>query len=181
MRHEMQVGDNTDAIAQVFRESFAASEGPEEGDRIASLAARLMAETPVEDLRVVTAWDDLGPSKVVAAILFTRLRYPDPRCVFLLSPVAVLPDYQRKGVGQTLITAGLQTLQSEGIDIAVTYGDPAFYARIGFQQVTIDQVPAPYALALPHGWQAQSLRGDDLTPLAGPAQAVAAWADPELW
>ncbi|MGB8811753.1 MAG: hypothetical protein WCC57_01060 [Paracoccaceae bacterium] len=45
------------AIGDLFTATFTASEGADEGALIGELARRLMAETPVQDLRVFTAWD----------------------------------------------------------------------------------------------------------------------------
>ncbi|MCT4682584.1 MAG: hypothetical protein N4A39_02515 [Roseicyclus sp.] len=75
------------AIAELFASTFAASEGAEEGALIGALARRLIAESPAEDLRLVTAWDD---GALVGGIFFTRLTYAgDPRTVFMMAPVAV--------------------------------------------------------------------------------------------
>ena len=105
----------------------------------------------------------------------------DPRRVFLLSPVAVATAHQGKGVGQRLIAHGLDALRREGVEIAVTYGDPAFYGRVGFVPVSEMDLPAPQPLSQPQGWIAQSLTDAPLTPLLGPARCVAAFDDPALW
>jgi putative acetyltransferase len=47
-----------EAIAELFASTFTASEGAEEGALIGALARRLIAETPAEDLRVFTAWEN---------------------------------------------------------------------------------------------------------------------------
>ena len=169
---------HTTAIADLFKATFTASEGVEEGTLIGALAYSLMAETPPDDLRVVTAWDG---SALVGAIMFTRLTYDDPRTVYLLAPVAVATDRQGEGIGQKLITHGLQLLRNEGVNIAVTYGDPAFYRRVGFKCVTEAIIPAPYKLQFPEGWQAQSLDDKAITNLSGPADCVAGFDDPKLW
>lgn len=178
MEYRTDFAAHSAAIAGVFRDSFAASEGAEEGALIADLAARLMRETPGPDLRVVSAWTGGAP---VAAILFTRLAYADARAVFLLSPVAVAPEWQGRGIGQGIIAHGLDLLRADGADIAVTYGDPAFYGRVGFRPVTQTEVPAPHALQYPEGWQARSLTGGPLEPLPGPASCAPAFDDPALW
>lgn len=165
-------------IATLFTETFAASEGADEGRLIGTLALRLIETTPAEDLHVVTAVDTGG---LAGCILFTRLRYDDPRAVFLLAPVAVATARQGQGIGQGLIAHGLDRLRTAGADVAVTYGDPAFYGRIGFRPVTEAVVPAPLPLSMPRGWQAQSLTGRPLDPLRGPATCVPAFADPALW
>jgi predicted N-acetyltransferase YhbS len=166
-------------IAALFRETFTASEGADEGALIGALAQRLMDETPTGDLHVFAAEED---GALLGAILFTRLAYADdPRAVWLMAPVAVATKLQGQGVGQALIAHGLDRMRRAGADVAVTYGDPAYYSRTGFQPVTEAQMPAPYPLQFPEGWQAQSLTGAPLTPFKGPARCVPGFADPALW
>ena len=167
------------AITDLFTSTFTASEGAEEGARIGALVRRLFAETPAEDLRVFTAWAD---ATLLGGILLTRLTYAgDPRSVFLMAPVAVSTPHQGKGIGQRLIAEGLDALKQEGVEIAVTYGDPAFYGRIGFEPVSEADLPAPQPLQQPQGWIAQSLTDASLTPLRGPARCAAPFDDPALW
>lgn len=168
-----------DAITELFASTFTASEGAGEGALIDALTRRLLADTPTEDLRVVTAWQDCV---LLGGIFFTRLAYAgDPRTVFMMAPVAVASEHQGKGIGQRLITHGLNALRQEGVDIVVTYGDPAFYGRVGFKPVSEADLPAPQPLQQPHGWIAQSLTDAAITPLSGPARCVAAFDDPVLW
>jgi len=170
---------HAEAVADLFTASFTASEGVEEGALIGALARRLIAETPTEDLRVVTAWED---SALVGGIFFTRLTYEgDTRTVFMMAPVAVATEHQGKGIGQRLISYGLDELRQEGVDIVVTYGDPAFYGRVGFKPVSETDLPAPQPLGQPQGWIAQSLTEEPLTPVHGPSRCVAAFDDPALW
>jgi predicted N-acetyltransferase YhbS len=167
------------AIAELFAATFTASEGAEEGALIGALARRLIAETVPADLRVFTAWED---GALLGGIIFTRLTYEnDPRTVFMMAPVAVATVHQGRGIGQRLIAHGLDALRQEGVDIAVTYGDPAFYGRVGFEPVSESDLPAPQPLNQPQGWIAQSLTEASLTPLSGPARCVAAFDDPALW
>ena len=50
-----------------------------------------------------------------------------------LGPVSVWPDRQRAGIGQALIREGLRRLRSMGAGGCVLLGDPAYYARFGFE------------------------------------------------
>ena len=179
MDYSTDAQTHADAIAALFASTFTASEGAEEGALIGALARRLIAETPTEDLRVVTAWEN---GVLVGGIFFTRLTYAgDSRKVFMMAPVAVATEHQGKGIGQRLIAHGLDALRQEGVDIAVTYGDPAFYGRVGFKPVSAADLPAPQPLQQPQGWIAQSLTDAPLTPLSGPACCVAAFDDPAFW
>lgn len=170
---------HAERIVDLFGATFTASEGAQEGALIGDLVRRLIAQTPAEDLRVFTAWED---GTLTGGILFSRLAYEgDPRTVFMMAPVAVATEHQGKGIGQQLITHGLDVLRQEGVDIAVTYGDPAFYGRVGFAPVSEADLPAPHALQHPEGWIAQSLTEAPLTPVSGPVRCVDAFNDPALW
>jgi putative acetyltransferase len=49
-----------------------------------------------------------------------------------LAPVAVLPEYQRKGIGGTLIREGIGLLQVRGCPFIIVLGHPAYYPHFGF-------------------------------------------------
>ncbi|MDW4548930.1 N-acetyltransferase [Defluviimonas sp. D31] len=171
--------DRTDEIIALFAATFSASEGPDEGRLIGELVAKLIAKTPDDDLFVFSALDD---GALAGCILFTRLTYAeDGRTVFLLAPVAVETGRQGRGIGQSLLSYGLDALRRRGVDVAVTYGDPRYYARVGFLPITEDQARAPLRLSQPEGWLAQSLTARPLDPLKGPSRCVAAFDNPAYW
>jgi putative acetyltransferase len=49
-----------------------------------------------------------------------------------LAPVAVLPNYQRQGIGSLLIREGLKECGRSGFHAVVVLGYPDFYPRFGF-------------------------------------------------
>ncbi|MEG3955293.1 N-acetyltransferase [Microcoleus sp. herbarium2] len=49
-----------------------------------------------------------------------------------LAPVAVLPNYQRQGIGTLLIREGLKECGRSGFQAVVVLGHPEFYSRFGF-------------------------------------------------
>lgn len=49
-----------------------------------------------------------------------------------LGPLAVLPEYQRQGIGTQLVQAGLTTCRTTPYGIVVVLGHPGYYARCGF-------------------------------------------------
>jgi len=49
-----------------------------------------------------------------------------------LAPMAVLPAYQRKGIGSQLVNAGLEECRRLGQEIVVVLGHPDYYPRFGF-------------------------------------------------
>ena len=50
-----------------------------------------------------------------------------------LAPVALLPEFQKQGIGSELIRAGLAACREAGFRIVVVLGEPDFYRRFGFQ------------------------------------------------
>lgn len=170
---------HTTGIISLFRAVFAASEGEAEGDLIAGLVRDIFTKTPEQDLFVYSAWDD---GTLTGCIIFSRLRYAqDSRTVFILSPVAVATSRQRQGIGQALLKHGLSEIRKQGADVAVTYGDPAYYSKVGFRQITEAEAAAPVPLRFPEGWLAQPLNGGELAPLRGPSMCIEALNNPVYW
>jgi predicted N-acetyltransferase YhbS len=93
----------------------------------------------------------------------------------------VATERQGQGIGRQLLIYALQALREAGIDIAVTYGDPNYYSRVGFAPVTEAFIPAPFKLQYPEGWLAQSLTETEITPLKGAVHCVEAFNDPAFW
>ena len=50
-----------------------------------------------------------------------------------LGPMAVLPEYQRQGIGGKLIEAGNQKIREGGYPFIVVLGHPGYYPRFGFK------------------------------------------------
>ena len=87
-------------IIDVFYNAFSASEGEAEGALIRTLVEHLLKNTPEPDIFIFAA---LHHDTVIGCAIFSRLTYSDDaRNVFILSPMAVHPDHQNNGIGQTL-------------------------------------------------------------------------------
>jgi putative acetyltransferase len=97
----------------------------------AELVARLRGtEWWVPELSLVVQQDDA----LVAHALFSRLPLADEeRPMLTLGPIAVLPDYQRKGVGLTLARMGLSRARQLGYTAVIAVGIPEFMAACGFR------------------------------------------------
>lgn len=72
--------------------------------------------------------------RIVGHILFSPLTLLPPAGVKLagLAPMAVLPEYQRQGIGSSLVEAGITACRRHGCDGIVVLGHPHFYPRFGF-------------------------------------------------
>lgn len=166
-------------IRDLFTSSFTASENADEGRLIGELTQDLMETTPSTDLVV---WSAYEAQTLLGCIFLSRVTFAqDPRSVFILSPVAVKTEHQKQGVGQRLIATGLDDLRQKGADYVVTYGDPRYYAKTGFAQITEDFAQAPQRLNYPEGWLGQPLSDNGKQPLLGPSRCVSALNKPEIW
>lgn len=74
--------------------------------------------------------------EIVGHILFSPVVIADDEAhvpAVGLGPMAVLPYYQRHGIGSQLVEHGLDLLCAAGHDVVVVLGHPHFYMRFGFQ------------------------------------------------
>ena len=60
-------------------------------------------------------------------------RQPDRRDLLGLAPVAVHPQWQRRGIGSALIQSGLDECRRRAVAAVFVLGAPKFYARFGFR------------------------------------------------
>ena len=165
-------------MVSLFNQVFTQSEGETEGRIVADLVSDLITLTPSNDLIGFVATSD---NSVVGCIFFSRCILPSNESAFLLSPVAVLTEQQGKHVGQGLINYGLKYLNCLDVGLVFTYGDPSFYAKVGFDQISESVIKPPFELSQPEGWLAQSLNGMPIQAMQGRAKCVEALSDASYW
>ena len=74
--------------------------------------------------------------EVVGHVMFTTSLLDAPRRlveVQVLSPVGVLPDRQRQGVGSALVRRGLEVMAERSAPLVFLEGAPGYYSRFGFE------------------------------------------------
>ena len=71
--------------------------------------------------------------RVVGHIMYSRVMMGGELIGAGLGPMAVLPEFQRQGIGSRLVAAGNERLASEGWPFIVVVGHPAYYPRFGFR------------------------------------------------
>jgi putative acetyltransferase len=73
--------------------------------------------------------------EIIGHIVFTPVTlhcYQAPYTIMALAPMAVRPEWQRRGVGSALVREGLAACRAAGHDVVVVVGHPAYYPRFGF-------------------------------------------------
>ena len=53
-----------------------------------------------------------------------------------LGPMAVLPEFQRRGIGSQLVQAGIEILKRRGYTFIIVLGHPEYYPRFGFKRAS---------------------------------------------
>ena len=67
-----------------------------------------------------------------------------------LAPMAVLPDFQRQGIGSMLVRRGLEVCKEQGHRIVVVLGHPDFYPRFGFLAKLAESLESPFGSGPSH-------------------------------
>lgn len=75
-----------------------------------------------------------------------------------LAPLAVLPEYQRQGIGSQLIRTALDTCRAQGHRIVVVLGHPDFYQKFGFSSELARPLESPFS-GKPSFMAAELIRG----------------------
>lgn len=116
--------DDLDDILAVVRQAF---RGGDDEVGIVDDVRRLGAAIP--DLELVATVAD---ETVVGHVLTSRGDL-DGRPSAAVAPLAVLPDWQGRGVGTALMTALIDRADAQGWPLLALLGNPAYYGRFGFE------------------------------------------------
>lgn len=179
----MTIRTATDAdrteILKVHKIAF----GPEDGPVIAALVNDLLDDATAQPLLSLVA---LGDGQITGHILFTRAELPGsepPVSVQLLAPLAVVPGTQGQGIGQKLITAGLEKLAAGSVDLVFVLGHPGYYPRCGFQPAGVLGLDAPYPIPEKNAgaWMVQELKPGLLGKVTGTLQCARKLDEAEHW
>jgi putative acetyltransferase len=99
--------------------------------------------------------------QVVGHIAFSPVTISDGSLNWYgIGPVSVLPEYQKQGIGKSLMHEGLSLLKALGGKGCALVGDPSYYERFGFRNIPDlihPGIPQEVFLALP--FESECARG----------------------
>ena len=148
------------AIAAVHRAAFPADEGTE----VARLVDALRVSPGyIPELSLVA---DIG-GRIVGHVMVSIAAVRDGarlRPIALLSPLGVMPDVQRRGIGSALVDEVVARTDQRDEPLIVLEGDPAFYGRLGFEY----SVPHGIHITLPSWARPESAQVRILHPTKPP-------------
>ncbi|MBD2486498.1 GNAT family N-acetyltransferase [Aulosira sp. FACHB-615] len=124
------------AIAEVNRLAFGQENEANLIDKIR------LSDRYIPELSLVAEIDNL----LVGHILFSYIDLVNTEKIKVigLAPLAVHPQFQRRGIGSALVTAGLKIADDRGEVLVIVLGHPHFYHRFGFQPSVIYQIESPF-------------------------------------
>ena len=123
-----EVDGDAEAVRQVHLAAFG-DHGGVVDDLVDELRSIL---SPSRGAALVAEEED----EIVGQVMFTAsLLDSDRRLVEVqvLSPLGVRSDRQGRGIGQSLVGAGLQMMVDQSVPVVFLEGDPAYYSRFGFR------------------------------------------------
>ena len=178
MNHNILDKNNHQEITNLFTSVFTSSEGEKEGRLIGNLVSELSLGIDNQEIICFGTYEE---ESIIGVIFFTRLRFNEAVQIYMLAPVAVSTKHQGKGVGQALINYGLNEIKNRSVTVVITYGDPSFYSKVGFQTLSENVIQAPLNLSMPEGWLGQSL-SEELIPIINERpRCVKEFNDPVYW
>jgi len=129
-----QTADDAASVAAVIRAAFADEPGVDVLE--ADLARRddsvgfvaMLGDRIVGHVRLTRGWVD-APQRLVEVVV--------------LSPLSVVPDQQRRGIGRLLVAHAIEEAAAAGAPAVFLEGDPDYYSRLGWQPASIVGVTPP--------------------------------------
>ncbi len=170
--------DKTD-IENIQIKAFGESKGPE----IAALVNGLFGDKTALPFLSLVAIEN---NELIGHILFTKVFVNNAGKSLpaqILAPLAVLPEFQKRGVGSRLIKEGLNQLRAAGVPLVFVLGHPDYYPRSGFKPAGVFGYQAPYPIPEEHAgaWMVQELIPGDIEKGGGKVRCSKVLNQPEHW
>ena len=177
----MQIRESTRQDISVIREVHENAFGQPEGPIVAELACQILVDKTAAPIVSLVAEEN---NQIVGNILFSAVNIEGCDAditAFILAPLAVVKEFQAKGIGESLIQSGLHTLQERGAELVFVLGDPNYYSLSGFESANKYNLKPPYQLECPEAWMVLELKQGALEKAEGIVRCCACLASPEHW
>ena len=165
-------------ISNFFYDVFFQSEGKQEGLTLQELTLQLTDQIQDPSILGIKAHSN---SEILGSLFLTQLQFQEGIQAYLLAPVGVHPNHQGKKIGTQLIEHAIQYLKSQDTPFLMTYGDPKYYSRFGFQGVSEQVLPPPFPLSQPEGWMYRGIKMNHIPVITGKVFCVEPFNQRNLW
>ncbi|MFG6342895.1 MAG: N-acetyltransferase [Lachnospiraceae bacterium] len=115
-----------ESVYQVIKNAFETAEHSDGNEQDLVNALR-QSSAFIPELSLVSEINE----KIVGHIMFTKLQI-GAHTALALAPLSVLPQYQRQGIGTSLILEGHKIAQALSYSYSVVLGSEDYYPRVGY-------------------------------------------------
>jgi putative acetyltransferase len=151
-------------------------------DSEANLTRDLLSDSTAKPILSLLAYIEMQP---VGHILFTKAHLTNAPNIkaSMLAPLAVIPKYQKQGVGGSLIRKGLQLQAQSGVELVFVLGHPKYYPKFGFTPAAALGFEPTYPIPpeVSDAWMVQSLRPNIIGAVTGKVLGCDSMNRPENW
>ena len=148
----------------------------------AELVRNILADPSAKPLLSLVAFLDGRP---VGHILFSRAQLSNnPQVkVSILAPLAVIPDFQKQGIGRALVKRGLLLSEKAGVGLVFVAGHPDYYPQYGFTPAGKLGFEPPYPIPEKNAdaWMVRELSSNIIKFASDKVLCCDALNKPEYW
>lgn len=127
-----------DSVYQIVKKAFESAEHCDGNEQDLVVALR-KSKSFIPELSLVAIED----GKMVGHILFTKASVNHME-VLALAPLSVLPEYQNRGIGLSLIKEGHKIAAELGYKYSVVLGHSNYYPKAGYVPASQYGIKAPF-------------------------------------
>lgn len=126
MRIRQETTSDASAVYELVKTAFASAEHNDgnEHDLVA-----LLHKSPAFQPALSLVAEENG--KIIGYILFSEIKIGEKTAI-APAPLAVLPEYQRKGIGLALLAEGHRIAKNLGYGMSVVLGSETYYPKAGY-------------------------------------------------
>lgn len=125
-------------IYSIVKDAFDSAEHSDGNEQDLVNALR-KGEAYIPDLSLVAEIN----GKIVGHIMFTRAAVGEA-AVLALAPLSVIPEYQRKGIGLSLIKEGHKIADESGYQYSIVLGSHRYYSKAGYLPTNTFGIKPPF-------------------------------------
>ena len=128
-------------IYNVVKTAFETAEHSDGNEQDLVVALR-NSDSFIPELSLVAIKDN----KIVGHILFTKIKIGNHE-ELALAPLAVLPEYQKQGIGSKLIQQGHKIAKELGYHYSIVLGSETYYPKFGYVPAIQYEIKAPFEVS----------------------------------
>lgn len=125
-------------VRELVQDAFALAEHSD-GDEHDLIERMRLSPEYIPELSLVAVSGDI----ILGHIMFSKITIGQSEAI-ALAPLSVRTDWQRKGIGRLLVTAGHELASGMKYTCSVVLGNPLYYSKFGYEKASVYGIIAPF-------------------------------------